>query len=180
MAAKAKKAVAMTIAGSDPGGGAGLQADLKTFAALNVYGFSTVTAIIAQNSTRVTRTVAVEADLVAEQIAIVVAERRPDSLKTGALASAGIVDKVADAIRELPLPAPVVDPVLISSSGARLLEAGGEQRLREALLPLARIVTPNITEAEVLSGITIDGPIAMRAEEPTAPDVPSRPPSQRT
>jgi hydroxymethylpyrimidine kinase/phosphomethylpyrimidine kinase len=163
VAAKAKKAVAMTVAGSDPSGGAGLQADLKTFAALDVHGFSIVTAIIAQNSACVARVVAVDADLVAAQIETVVAEWRPDSLKTGALASAAIIDKVADLVRRLHLPAPVIDPVLISSSGARLLEADSEQRLCERLLPLARIVTPNIPEAEALSGIAIDGPVAMRA-----------------
>lgn len=152
----------MTIAGSDPGGGAGLQADLKTFAALRVYGFSVITAVIAQNSAQLTRLDPVDPSLVAAQIETVVAERRPDSLKTGALASAAIVDTIADAIRILRLPAPVVDPVMVSSSGARLLDLQGEQMMRDRLLPLARIVTPNIPEAEVLSGLTIDGPAAMR------------------
>lgn len=153
----------MTIAGSDPGGGAGLQADLKTFAALKVYGFSVITAVIAQNSARVARVVPVDPSLVAAQLETIVAERRPDSLKTGALASAAIVEAVADAIRALRLPPPVVDPVMVSSSGARLLNVRGERMMRERLIPLARIVTPNIPEAEALSCVVIDGPAGMRA-----------------
>jgi hydroxymethylpyrimidine/phosphomethylpyrimidine kinase len=152
----------MTIAGSDPGGGAGLQADLKTFAAIRVHGFSVITAVIAQNSAHVARVAPVEADMVALQIETLAAERKPDALKTGALASAAIVAAVADAIRALRLPPPVVDPVMISSSGARLLDTRGERSLRDRLIPLAHIVTPNIPEAQVLTGITIDGPSAMR------------------
>ncbi len=155
-------AVVMTIAGSDPGGGAGLQADLKTFAALKVYGFSVITAVIAQNSARVTRIAPVKASLVTAQIETVVAERRPEALKTGALGTAAIVAAVAQAIRDLRLPAPVVDPVIISSSGMRLLDARGESMMRERLLPLARIVTPNIPEAEALTGVAIGGAAEMR------------------
>jgi hydroxymethylpyrimidine/phosphomethylpyrimidine kinase len=154
--------VAMTIAGSDPGGGAGVQADLKTFAALDVYGFSAITAVIAQNSAVVAHVAPVAAGMVAEQIEIIAAERRPDALKTGALASAEIADAVARTIADLRLPAPVVDPVLISSSGARLLDREGEQSLRERLIPLARILTPNIPEAEALTGIEIDSDATMR------------------
>src|ERR1700730_6885104 len=112
-----KRPVAMTIAGSDPGGGAGLQADLKTFAAHRVYGFSVIAAVIAQNSAQVSRVEPVAVSLVVEQIAMLAAERLPDALKTGALANAEIVRVVAQAIRDFKLPAPVVDPVLISSSG---------------------------------------------------------------
>ena len=153
----------MTIAGSDPGGGAGLQADLKTFAAYGVHGFSVITAVIAQNSARVSRITPVAAAMVAEQIATLAAERIPDALKTGALGNAEIVTAIAKAIEEFRLPAPVVDPVLIASSGARLLDAEGERALRSRLLPIARVITPNIPEAEALSGIEIDGPVAMRA-----------------
>jgi hydroxymethylpyrimidine/phosphomethylpyrimidine kinase len=163
MVKAAKRFVAMTIAGSDPGGGAGLQADLKTFAANGVYGFSVVTAVIAQNSAHVTRVEPVSAAMVTEQIATIAAERRPDALKTGALGSGDVVRAVVESIRQFKLPAPVVDPVLISSSGARLLDEAGEHALRSMLLPLARVVTPNIPEAEALSGIAIDGPVAMRA-----------------
>ncbi len=153
----------MTIAGSDPGCGAGLQADLKTFAAYRVYGFAVITTVIAQNSARVTRTAPVAAPMVAEQIAMLVAERIPEALKTGALANAAVVRAVAQAIAHFRLPAPVVDPVLIASSGARLLDAEGEGALRSQLLPMARVITPNIPEAEALTGIAIDSAAALRA-----------------
>jgi len=151
----------MTIAGSDPSGGAGLQADLKTFAALKVYGLSVITAVIAQNSARVSRVQAVEPDMVAAQLETAVAERMPDGLKIGALASAGVARVVAKSVESLGLPAPVLDPVLVASSGTRLLEPAAERILRAQLFPLAALVTPNIREAEVLSGIEIDGLVAM-------------------
>src|SRR6266851_1894446 len=159
----AKKPVALTIAGSDPSGGAGFQADLKTFAALKVYGFSVITAVIAQNSAKVVRVAPVDAAMVTAQLEALASERRPDALKTGALANAAVVLAVAEAIRALKMPAPVVDPVLIASSGARLLDADGEAAMRALIFPLARVVTPNIPEAEALSGVIIDGPEAMRA-----------------
>ena len=162
MAKESKLPVALTIAGSDPGGGAGMQADLKTFAAHRVYGFSVITAVIAQNSAHVARVEPVSAAMVLEQIATLASERRPDALKTGALANGEVVRIVAESIRDLRLPAPVVDPVLISSSGARLLDAAGEHALRSLLIPLACVVTPNIPEAQALTGVTIDGPAAMR------------------
>jgi hydroxymethylpyrimidine/phosphomethylpyrimidine kinase len=155
--------VAMTIAGSDPGGGAGLQADLKTFAALQVYGFSAVTAIIAQNSAHVAQVVPVAPDLLKAQIEMLLEERAPDAIKTGALGSAENVRVVAEVIRSHDLPAPVIDPVLVASSGAHLLDVAGEKSLREDLLPLGRVVTPNLPEAEVLAGIAIDSLVAMRA-----------------
>src|SRR6266849_3935483 len=159
----AKKPVALTIAGSDPSAGAGFQADLKTFAALKVYGFSVITAVIAQNSAKVVRVAPVDAAMVTAQLEALASERRPDALKTGALANAAVVLAVAEAIRALKMPAPVVDPVLIASSGARLLDADGEAAMRALIFPLARVVTPNIPEAEALSGVMIDGPEAMRA-----------------
>lgn len=159
----AKIHVAMTIAGSDPSGGAGLQADLKTFAACGVYGFSAITAIIAQNSAHVAQVEPVAAALVTAQLDTLLDERRPDALKTGALATAANVCAVADAITRLRLPAPVVDPILLASSGARLLDVAGEASLRERLLPLARVVTPNLPEAEALSGLAIDSRAALRA-----------------
>jgi hydroxymethylpyrimidine/phosphomethylpyrimidine kinase len=163
MSKAAQGRVAMTIAGSDPSGGAGLQADLKTFAAYRVYGFSVITAVIAQNSAQVSSVAPVAAEMVTEQIATLAAERIPDALKTGALANAEVVKAVAKAIEEYKLPAPVVDPVLIASSGARLLDQEGEGALRADLLPIARVITPNIPEAEALGGIEIDSPAAMRA-----------------
>ncbi len=153
--------VALTIAGSDPSGGAGLQADLKTFAALKIHGFSAVTAIIAQNSARVARVLPVDADLLAAQIETLVEEYRPGALKIGALATAANVAVVARVITALRLPAPVLDPVLISSSGARLLDSNAEKTLLTDLLPLTRVVTPNLPEAETLSGIKIDSPAAL-------------------
>jgi hydroxymethylpyrimidine/phosphomethylpyrimidine kinase len=154
--------VAMTIAGSDPSGGAGLQADLKTFAALKVYGLSVITAVIAQSSASVSRVQAVEPDMVLAQLETMLAERMPDGLKIGALASAAIVKVVVKSVESLGLPAPVLDPVLVSSSGTRLLEPAAERILRTELLPLAAVVTPNIPEAEVLTGIKIDGASAIR------------------
>lgn len=152
-----RRPVALTVAGSDPGGGAGIQADLKTFAALGVYGYSALTEVIAQNSAKVWSVAAVAPSMVRAQLEAVVAERKPDALKTGALGAAGVVKALARAIGELGLPAPVVDPVMLSSSGTRLLERRAEKALREELIPLARLVTPNVPEAEALSGIRIAG-----------------------
>ena len=151
----------MTIAGSDPSGGAGLQADLKTFAAFGVHGFSVISSVIAQNSAHVSRAVPVDPAMITAQIEMLVAERRPAALKTGALANAAIVRTVADAIGRDQLPAPVVDPVIVASSGARLLDVRGEAAIRARLIPLARLCTPNLPEAERLSGITIDSPAAL-------------------
>jgi hydroxymethylpyrimidine/phosphomethylpyrimidine kinase len=158
-----KKRVALTIAGSDPGGGAGIQADLKTFAALGVYGYSAITSVIAQNSSIVNRVAPVDAATVAAQIETLAAERLPDALKTGALGTAAVVEVVADAIARLDLPAPVVDPVLISTAGTRLLDQAGERALIKHLLPIARIVTPNLAEAQALSGVDGSSPAAIRA-----------------
>jgi hydroxymethylpyrimidine/phosphomethylpyrimidine kinase len=155
--------VALTIAGSDPSGGAGIQADLKTFAAHRVYGFSAITSVIAQNSAQVGKIAPVSRAMVAAQIAMVAAQYRPDAIKTGALATAPIVEAVVHAIRRLRLPAPVVDPVMVSSSGKRLITKSGAAALSAKLIPLARIVTPNLPEAEALSGIRIDGPDSIRA-----------------
>jgi hydroxymethylpyrimidine/phosphomethylpyrimidine kinase len=154
--------VALTVAGTDPCGGAGIQADLKTFAALGVYGFSAVAVVVAQNSSRVLGTAPMEPQMVGAQIGAVMMQLRPHAMKTGALAEPGIVVAVARAIEDFELPPPVVDPVLVSSSGARLLTEQGEAAMRRRLLPLAAVVTPNLPEAEALSGIRIDGLAAMR------------------
>ncbi len=146
---------AMTIAGSDSGGGAGIQADLKTFAALGVYGTSAITAITAQNTIGVTAAEPVTADLVTAQMEAVAGDIEIHATKTGMLATAAIVEAVAAAIEELELPLLVVDPVMVAKSGNRLLDADGIRTLRVELLPLALVVTPNIPEAEVLAGITI-------------------------
>src|SRR5260370_8301058 len=157
-----KHPVALTIGGSGPGGGAGLQADLKTFAALGVYGYSVITEVIAQNSFRVADVENVSPEMVEAQLNTLALECVPRAIKTGALANAAIVKAVARAIERLKLPAPVVDPVIVSSSGALLIGPKGERAIRKRLIPLARIVTPNIAEAEVLSRLRIDSGAAIR------------------
>ncbi len=142
----------LTIAGSDSSGGAGIQADLKTCAALGVYGTCAVTALTAQNTMRVTAVHEVPAGIVAAQIDAVVADIRPDALKTGMLANAAIVEVVAVKVSEHGLRHLVVDPVMVAKGGDRLLREDGVQVLRERLLPLAEVVTPNIPEAEALVG----------------------------
>src|SRR5208282_3348333 len=152
---RANRPSALTIAGSDPSGGAGIQADLKTFAALDVYGFSAITEVIAQNSSQVFRVAALNPSIVAAQIEAVALERKPNAVKIGALGTASIVKAVATSLVEYKLAAPVVDPVLISSSGTRLLSKAGEAALLAHIVPLARVITPNIPEAEMLTGIDI-------------------------
>jgi hydroxymethylpyrimidine/phosphomethylpyrimidine kinase len=144
--------VALTIAGSDSGAGAGIQADLKTFAAFGVYGTSAITAVTAQNTVGVISASALSADLVTAQIEAVAGDIRIDATKIGMLATAAIVEAVAAAIKELDLPRVVVDPVMLAKSGDSLLDAAAVQVLRVELLPLALVVTPNLPEAAALSG----------------------------
>jgi len=153
---------ALTIAGSDSGGGAGIQADLKTFAAHGVYGMSALTAVTAQNTRGVTAWEPVSTGLVVAQIETVADDIRPDTVKTGMLANADIVLAVASALRRLLLPRVVVDPVMIAKGGDRLLEQSAVAAIRDELLPLAHVVTPNIPEAEVLAGMTITSVDDMR------------------
>jgi hydroxymethylpyrimidine/phosphomethylpyrimidine kinase len=143
---------ALTIAGSDSSGGAGIQADLKTFAALGVYGTSAITAVTAQNTVGVVEMHPLSADLVTAQIEAIAGDIIVHATKTGMLARAAIVEAVAAAIKELDLPLVVVDPVMLSKSGARLLDDDGIQTLRTELIPRSAVVTPNIPEAEVLCG----------------------------
>lgn len=143
---------ALTIAGSDPGGGAGVQADLKTFAAYGVYGASAITALTVQNTLGIDGVAPMPADIVTAQIEAVAGDLTIDATKVGMLATAAIVEAVAAAIGELELPLVVVDPVMVSTSGDRLLEADAVQALERELLPRARVVTPNVPEAEALSG----------------------------
>jgi len=147
---------ALTIAGSDSSGGAGIQADLKTFAALGVYGTSAITAVTAQNTLGVLEMFSLSADFVTAQIEAVAGDIPIHATKTGMLATAAIVEAVAAAIEELELPLVVVDPVMVSKSGARLLDDDGIEMLRAELLPRSAVVTPNIPEAEVLSGRRIE------------------------
>ena len=153
---------AMTIAGSDSGGGAGIQADLKTFAALGVYGASTLTAITAQNTVAVTAVHELPVDLIQSQIDAVVTDIGVDAVKTGMLSSAAIVAAVAAALQKHAVPNIVVDPVMIAKSGDALLRPDAVAALRNHLLPLATVVTPNIPEAETLTGLSLQTAAAIR------------------
>lgn len=146
---------ALTIAGSDSGAGAGIQADLKTFAAHGVYGTSAITALTAQNTVGVTAIHLVPDDMVAAQIEAVVSDLGCDAVKTGMLANSTIVEAVAAAIESMELPNLVVDPVMVAKSGDHLLDDEAVHALRWTLLRLARVVTPNIPEAEVLAKMTV-------------------------
>ncbi len=152
----------MTIAGSDSGGGAGIQADLKTFAALGVYGTSAITAITAQNTKTVTDVVEMPVDMVAAQIDAVISDIGTDAVKTGMLSSAPIIETVADKVKEHGLDRLVVDPVMVAKGGARLLQEDAVDALRMVLIPLATVVTPNIPEAEVIVGSKIETPDDMK------------------
>lgn len=146
---------ALTIAGSDSGGGAGIQADLKTFAAHGVYGTSAITAVTAQSTIGVDGVHLVPDDFVTKQIEAVVSDLGCDAVKTGMLATAPIVEAVAAAVEALDLPNLVVDPVMIAKSGDHLLDEEAVHAVRWTLLRLARVVTPNIPEAEVLAKMPI-------------------------
>jgi hydroxymethylpyrimidine/phosphomethylpyrimidine kinase len=147
--------IALTIAGSDSGGGAGIQADLKTFAAHGVYGTSAITAVTAQNTLGVTMWQALPADLVIAQIEAIAEDIPPQAVKIGMLANAAIVEAVAATIAELDLPHVVLDPVMIAKGGARLLEEDAIVAIRAELIGRAHVVTPNLPEAEALSGHAI-------------------------
>ena len=144
---------ALTIAGSDSGAGAGIQADLKTFAAFGIYGTSVITAITAQNTVGVTKILELPADLVAAQLDAVVEDIGAQALKTGMLANSAIIEIVAEKIREHRLRNLVVDPVMVAKGGDLLLRPEAIEALRSRLIPLAVIVTPNLPEAEQLTGI---------------------------
>jgi hydroxymethylpyrimidine/phosphomethylpyrimidine kinase len=139
----------LTIAGSDSGGGAGIQADLKTFEAIGVFGTSAITCVTAQNPDEVTAVEAVSVDLIIKQITIVAKAFDISAVKTGMLFSADIICAVADCLKTLGIKNIVVDPVMIATSGSNLLQNDAVTALKE-LLPLARVITPNIPEAEVL------------------------------
>ena len=144
--------VALTIAGSDSGGGAGIQADLKTFAALGVHGTSAITAITAQNTMTVTDIFELPIEMITAQIEAVVSDLEVRAAKTGMLASSKIIDAVALAITKHRITNLVVDPVMIAKGGARLLRDDAIDSLRRRLIPLATIITPNLPEAAVILG----------------------------
>jgi hydroxymethylpyrimidine/phosphomethylpyrimidine kinase len=146
---------ALTIAGSDSGGGAGVQADLKTFAAHGIYGTCAITAVTAQNTIGVSTFAALSADLVTAQIEAVMSDIGAHAAKTGMLATAAIVEAVAAAVVDLEVPWLVVDPVMIAKSGDRLLDDAALGAMKSELLRRAFVVTPNLPEAETLSGVTI-------------------------
>jgi hydroxymethylpyrimidine/phosphomethylpyrimidine kinase len=156
--------IALTVAGSDSGGGAGIQADLKTFQQFGVFGTSVIVALTAQNTRGVRAVEAVPDAMVSAQLIALAEDLPPDALKTGMLAEAGLVRRVARAIRENGWAPLVVDPVMVSTSGTRLLTTEAEEVMREDLLPLAALVTPNLDEAAILTGRVVhDAPTMERA-----------------
>jgi hydroxymethylpyrimidine/phosphomethylpyrimidine kinase len=153
--------VALTIAGSDSGGGAGIQADLKTFQQFGVFGTSVIVALTAQNTRGVRAVEPVSESMVSAQLTALAEDLPPAALKTGMLAEAVLVRLVARAIRENGWNNLVVDPVMVSTSGARLLTSEAEEVVREDLLPLASLVTPNLDEAALLTGRVVHDPSTM-------------------
>jgi hydroxymethylpyrimidine/phosphomethylpyrimidine kinase len=147
---------ALTIAGSDSSGGAGIQADLKTFSVLGVYGMSAVTAVTAQNTLGVKDVVEMSPEFVRKQIDVTTSDIQADATKTGMLGSAAIIDVVEDAIRRNNLQPYVCDPVMISKSGSELLKKDAVDALRRKLFPLASVVTPNKRETAALTGATVE------------------------
>ena len=146
---------AMTIAGSDSGGGAGIQADLKTFAALGVYGTSALTAITAQNTLGVSGVHEIPTDIIAAQMEAVFSDIGADAVKTGMLSSIAIVEVVSRELQRHGVDSLVVDPVMVAKSGDPLLQEDAVDALRTLLVPLAAVLTPNIPEAEALTGMKI-------------------------
>ncbi|MEX0690553.1 MAG: bifunctional hydroxymethylpyrimidine kinase/phosphomethylpyrimidine kinase [Gemmatimonadales bacterium] len=153
--------IALTIAGSDSGGGAGIQADLKTFQQFGVFGTSVIVALTAQNTRGVTAVHAVPDEIVQAQLAAVLDDLPPAAVKTGMLATALLVDRVAQSIRDRRLPNYVLDPVMVATSGDRLLDRDAERLVRDVLVPLAAVVTPNTDEAAILVEDPVDTVPAM-------------------
>jgi hydroxymethylpyrimidine/phosphomethylpyrimidine kinase len=154
--------IALTIAGSDSGGGAGIQADLKTFHAFGCFGTSAITAITVQNTRGVTGVHAIPVDTVRAQIAAVASDLPPAACKTGMLATSELVRAVAASIREHALPSYVLDPVMVATSRDRLLDEDAERTIVDELLPLAACVTPNLDEAAILVGFAVEDVDGMR------------------
>ena len=147
--------LALTVAGSDSSGGAGIQADLKTFSALKVYGMSVITALTAQNTAGVSGVVEVDPRFVARQFDAVMTDLPANAVKTGMLSNDAIIEVVAAKLQEYGITNLVVDPVMVAKSGAALLHSEAIGSLRTSLLPLALVVTPNTEEAEILAGMTV-------------------------
>ena len=149
---------ALTIAGSDSSGGAGIQADIKTMTANGVYAMSAVTALTAQNTTGVYGILESTPEFLANQLDCIFTDIFPDAVKTGMVSSAGLIAVIADKLRQYQAKNIVVDPVMVATSGSRLISEEAVEALKKLLLPLATVLTPNIPEAEVLSGLTISSP----------------------
>jgi hydroxymethylpyrimidine kinase/phosphomethylpyrimidine kinase len=158
----ARPPVVLTIAGSDSGGGAGIQADLKTFHAFGAFGTSAVTAVTVQDTRGVSGVHPVPVEMVLRQVAAVAGDLPPAACKTGMLATAELVRAVAGALRAHALPGYVLDPVMVATSGDRLLDADAERAVAEELLPLAACATPNLDEAAVLVGFPVEDEASMR------------------
>ena len=152
---------ALTIAGSDSSGGAGIQADIKTMTANGVYAMSAVTALTAQNTTGVYGILESTPEFLASQLDCVFTDIFPDAVKTGMVSSTGLIEVIADKLKQYKAKNIVVDPVMVATSGSRLISQEAVDALKELLLPLATVLTPNIPEAEVLSGLTISSPADM-------------------
>ena len=146
---------ALTIAGSDSSGGAGIQSDLKTMTANGVYGMSAITALTAQNTTGVTGIMEVTPEFLEAQLDAVFSDIFPDAVKTGMVSSSELIRVIADRLKKYDAKNIVVDPVMVATSGAKLISDDAIETLKEFLLPLATVITPNIPEADVLSGMTI-------------------------
>lgn len=154
--------IALTIAGSDPTGGAGFQADLRTFNKMGVYGLSVPTVLTAQNTEGVYSIHEVPADFISEQLDVLLRDIEPDAFKTGMLYNADTVRAVARKIKKYSLNNLVIDPVTVSSTGVQLMEDKGLEAIKEDLFPFARVITPNIYEAAVLTGMEIQNEKEMK------------------
>ena len=149
---------ALTIAGSDSSGGAGIQADIKTMTVNGVFAMSAVTALTAQNTTGVTGIMEVSPEFLKEQLDCVFTDIRPDAVKIGMVSSPGLIEAIADKLKEYGAENIVVDPVMVATSGARLISQDAVEVLKKRLLPMADVLTPNIPETEVLSGMEVKTP----------------------
>ena len=160
---------ALSIAGSDCSGGAGIQADLKTMTMNGVYAMTAITALTAQNTTGVSGILEVSPEFLCQQLDMIFTDIRPDAVKIGMVSSAPLIRAIAQRLRQYQAQKIVVDPVMVATSGARLIEPEAIETLKQELLPLAAVLTPNIPEAEILSGMTIQTPADMEAAATAAP-----------
>ena len=161
--------VALTIAGSDSGGGAGIQADLKTFFRFGVYGTSAITAVTAQNTLGVSSWEPISPELLRAQIDAVATDLRPSAVKSGMVGTAELIRVVSESLRHYSLVPYVLDPVIVATSGDALIESDGARAIRDELIPLATLVTPNAEEAFALTGERVIDEASMRLAAQSAP-----------